>query len=35
MPTATAYATSGPSAAFEKTTIGRRDLGPRDVLIGS
>jgi uncharacterized zinc-type alcohol dehydrogenase-like protein len=33
MLTATAYATSGPSAAFEKTTIERRDLGPRDVLI--
>jgi len=33
MLTATAYATSGPKAAFEKTTIERRDLGPRDVLI--
>jgi alcohol dehydrogenase (NADP+) len=31
--TATAYSTSGPKAAFEKTTIERRDLGPRDVLI--
>jgi uncharacterized zinc-type alcohol dehydrogenase-like protein len=29
----TAYATPGPSAPFEKTTIERRDLGPRDVLI--
>src|SRR4051794_13725688 len=33
MLTATAYATSGPSAPFERTTIERRDLGPRDVLI--
>jgi alcohol dehydrogenase (NADP+) len=29
----TAYATPGPKAPFEKTTIQRRDLGPRDVLI--
>jgi uncharacterized zinc-type alcohol dehydrogenase-like protein len=33
MHTATAYATSGPKSAFEKTIIERRDLGPRDVLI--
>ena len=29
----TAYATSGPDAPFAKTTIERRDLGPKDVLI--
>jgi uncharacterized zinc-type alcohol dehydrogenase-like protein len=29
----TAYATSGPKAPFEKTTITRRDIGPHDVLI--
>jgi len=29
----TAYATPGPNAPFEKTTIERRDLGPSDVLI--
>jgi uncharacterized zinc-type alcohol dehydrogenase-like protein len=29
----TAYATPGPKAPFEKTTIQRRDLGPRDVLV--
>jgi uncharacterized zinc-type alcohol dehydrogenase-like protein len=29
----TAYATPGPSAPFQKTTIDRRDLGPKDVLI--
>jgi alcohol dehydrogenase (NADP+) len=29
----TAYATSGPKAPFEKITIRRRDLGPKDVLI--
>jgi uncharacterized zinc-type alcohol dehydrogenase-like protein len=29
----TAYATSGPKAPFEKTTIERRDLGPNDVLV--
>jgi uncharacterized zinc-type alcohol dehydrogenase-like protein len=29
----TAYATAGPKAPFEKTTIQRRDLGPSDVLI--
>jgi uncharacterized zinc-type alcohol dehydrogenase-like protein len=28
-----AYATPGPKAPFQKTTIERRDLGPRDVLI--
>jgi uncharacterized zinc-type alcohol dehydrogenase-like protein len=28
-----AYATSGPRAPFEKTTINRRDLGPTEVLI--
>lgn len=28
-----ARCTRGPSAPFEATTIGRRDLGPRDVLI--
>jgi uncharacterized zinc-type alcohol dehydrogenase-like protein len=28
-----AYATPGPRAPFEKTTINRRDLGPSDVLI--
>jgi len=29
----TAYATAGPRVPFEKTTIERRDLGPKDVLI--
>jgi uncharacterized zinc-type alcohol dehydrogenase-like protein len=29
----TAYATAGPKAPFEKTTIQRRELGPSDVLI--
>ncbi len=29
----TAYATPGPKAPFEKTTIERRDLGPKDVMI--
>jgi alcohol dehydrogenase (NADP+) len=29
----TAYATTGPNVPFEKTTIERRDLGPKDVLI--
>ena len=29
----TAYATGGPSAPFEKTTIERRDLGPHDVSV--
>jgi uncharacterized zinc-type alcohol dehydrogenase-like protein len=29
----TAYATRGPSAAFEKTTIERRDLGAHDVSV--
>ncbi|MGI8414502.1 MAG: NAD(P)-dependent alcohol dehydrogenase [Solirubrobacteraceae bacterium] len=33
MRSTTAYATSGPSAPFEKTTIQRRDLGPKDVLV--
>jgi alcohol dehydrogenase (NADP+) len=33
MRSVTAYATSGPSVPFEKTTIERRDLGPSDVLI--
>ena len=29
----TAYATAGPDVPFEKTTIARRDLGPRDVSV--
>src|SRR5271166_3977678 len=29
----TAYATPGPRAPFQKTTIERRDLGPQDVLV--
>jgi len=33
MRTVTAYATAGPRSPFERTTIDRRDLGPRDVLI--
>src|SRR3984885_6548807 len=33
MRSVTAYATTSPEAAFEKTTIERRDLGPSDVLI--
>ncbi|HUR77165.1 MAG TPA: NAD(P)-dependent alcohol dehydrogenase [Acidimicrobiales bacterium] len=33
MRSVTAYATSGPSAPFQKTTIERRDLGPNDVSI--
>ena len=33
MRTVTAYATSAADAPFEKTTIERRDLGPKDVLI--
>lgn len=33
MRSVTAYATPSPKAPFEKTTIQRRDLGPRDVLI--
>jgi uncharacterized zinc-type alcohol dehydrogenase-like protein len=33
MRTLTAYATPAAHAAFEKTTIQRRDVGPRDVLI--
>jgi alcohol dehydrogenase (NADP+) len=33
MRSVTAYATAGPKAPFEKTTIDRRDLGPNDVLI--
>jgi alcohol dehydrogenase (NADP+) len=33
MRSVSAFATSGPMAPFEKTTIQRRDLGPDDVLI--
>jgi uncharacterized zinc-type alcohol dehydrogenase-like protein len=33
MRSVTAYATPAAKAPFEKTTIQRRDLGPRDVLI--
>jgi uncharacterized zinc-type alcohol dehydrogenase-like protein len=33
MPTVTAYATPAAKAPFEKTTIERRDVGPRDVRI--
>lgn len=33
MRSVTAYATPGPRGHFEKTTIERRDLGPRDVLV--
>jgi NADPH:quinone reductase-like Zn-dependent oxidoreductase len=33
MRSVTAYATPSAKAPFEKTTIQRRDLGPRDVLI--
>ncbi|MEU7630536.1 NAD(P)-dependent alcohol dehydrogenase [Nocardia sp. NPDC049220] len=33
MRTAAAYAVSAPNGSFEKVTIERRDLGPRDVLI--
>ncbi|MDQ1751539.1 MAG: hypothetical protein QOE71_3821, partial [Pseudonocardiales bacterium] len=33
MRSVTAYASSAAKAPFEKTTIQRRDLGPRDVLI--
>ncbi|HET6209506.1 MAG TPA: NAD(P)-dependent alcohol dehydrogenase [Jatrophihabitans sp.] len=33
MRSVTAFATAGPKAPFEKTTIQRRDLGPSDVLI--
>jgi uncharacterized zinc-type alcohol dehydrogenase-like protein len=33
MRSVTAYATSGPKAAFEKVTIERRDPGPHDVVI--
>ena len=33
MRSVTAYATPGPKAPFQKTTINRRDLGPNDVLI--
>jgi uncharacterized zinc-type alcohol dehydrogenase-like protein len=33
MRSVTAYATPGPKAPFQKTTIERRDLGPHDVLI--
>ncbi len=33
MRSVTAYATPGPGKPFQKTTIERRDLGPKDVLI--
>jgi len=33
MRSVTAYATPGPKAPFQKTTIERRDIGPKDVLI--
>ncbi|MDQ1733786.1 MAG: alcohol dehydrogenase, partial [Pseudonocardiales bacterium] len=33
MRSVTAYASAAARAPFEKTTIQRRDLGPRDVLI--
>ena len=33
MRSVTAYATAGPGVPFDKTTIERRDLGPRDVLV--
>jgi uncharacterized zinc-type alcohol dehydrogenase-like protein len=33
MRSVTAYATPGPKAPFQRTTIDRRDLGPKDVLI--
>src|ERR1019366_4903783 len=33
MRSVTAYATPGPKAPFQKTTVERRDLGPKDVLI--
>ncbi|HVB01852.1 MAG TPA: NAD(P)-dependent alcohol dehydrogenase [Acidimicrobiales bacterium] len=33
MRTVTAYATKSPKAPFQKTTIERRDLGPKDILI--
>jgi uncharacterized zinc-type alcohol dehydrogenase-like protein len=33
MSSVTAYSTAGPRVPFERTTIERRDLGPRDVLI--
>jgi uncharacterized zinc-type alcohol dehydrogenase-like protein len=33
MPSAIAYAVTGPEAAFARTTIERRELGPLDVLI--
>jgi len=33
MTTVTAYAAAGPRAPFARTTIERRELGPRDVLI--
>ncbi len=33
MRSVTAYATRGPKVPFEKTTIERRDVGPKDVLI--
>ncbi|HUY07067.1 MAG TPA: NAD(P)-dependent alcohol dehydrogenase [Acidimicrobiales bacterium] len=33
MRTVTAYATTGPKTPFQKTSIERRDVGPKDVLI--
>ncbi len=33
MSSVTAYQTTGPNVPFEKTTIERRELGPKDVLI--
>jgi uncharacterized zinc-type alcohol dehydrogenase-like protein len=33
MRSVTAYATSGPKVPFEKTTVERRDIGPKDVLV--
>src|SRR5205085_3883407 len=33
MRSVTAYATSGPKAPFERTTVERRDIGPKDVLV--
>ncbi|MCA1722466.1 MAG: alcohol dehydrogenase, partial [Actinobacteria bacterium] len=33
MPTVTAYATPAAKAPFERTTIERREVGPKDVRI--
>jgi uncharacterized zinc-type alcohol dehydrogenase-like protein len=33
MPSVSAYATAGPKAPFERTTIERREPGPHDLLI--